>query len=112
MVFKILNVVATFCGIGIALVGLFTWRRQLHGTVEYDLARRLLRRVYTVRDRIAEVRHPFISRGEFATAFKEAGVTPNDQGAGLDPQSTRLVYNRRWSAVTSAASDLDVELLE
>ena len=42
----------------IAYLGLAAWKKQLHGRSGYELARRLLRAVYSVRDRIVRVRTP------------------------------------------------------
>lgn len=53
--------IAAAGGIGIAFAGLRTWRDQLTGQNEYEVARRLLRVALATRDRIAFVRHPVIT---------------------------------------------------
>lgn len=62
---------ATVIGIGIASyvawVGLSTWRKQLTGTSEYELAREVLKAVYLLRDKIDNLRNPAINPSEMAT---------------------------------------------
>ena len=48
----------TIVGIYVAIRGLNTWNRQLRGTSEYDLARRVLRCVYRHRDALISVSVP------------------------------------------------------
>ena len=76
------------------------------------MARRLMRAVYSVRERIADFRDAFISGGEYVVAFKDAGVEPDDSGPGMDKRSSGLVYDRRWRALAQSLSNLDVEVLE
>jgi hypothetical protein len=68
--------------------------------------------VLVVRDQIASVRGPFISAGEVAAAFKEAGIEPEDEGVTLDKRADELVYDRRWRSLSKAMTDLQLELLE
>lgn len=44
----------------IAFLGLRIWRKQLKGQAQYELARRLMRAVYKVRENIRIVRNPFL----------------------------------------------------
>lgn len=96
-------------GVTIAALGLQTWRQQLRGTAEYDLARRVMRAVLEVRDKIAAVRHPVITPGEKAVALDEVGST---RPLAHDESAEQLVYERRWNALNKARSDLRLELLE
>ena len=97
----------------VAIAGLSTWRRQLKGQAEYELARRVLRAVLKVRDEMSGVRAPIILGGEYAAAYQEANLTPPDNGLpGADSKGAELVYERRWNRVVSAMRDLEAELLE
>ncbi len=49
-------IVAAYVG----LKGLSTWRSQVHGQTEYDLAKRILRATYKAREAIHGVRNPFL----------------------------------------------------
>ena len=102
---------AAATGAIVAILGLRTWKAQLRGHTEYDLARRLLRSVFKVRDEIAGVRNPFMSAGEIQAAFDAAGVKPQPE-LGFDKRSNQLVYEKRWSDLADALSTMQVELLE
>jgi hypothetical protein len=107
------DVAGAFAALGAVLaawVGLTTWRTQLRGTAEYELAKRILRVVYKLRDQIAAVRSPFVTASETTLAFKEADVAPDDHAD--DNVETQLVYQRRWNNLQHVRSDLTVELME
>jgi hypothetical protein len=96
----------------VAVLGLKTWRRQLHGQAQYDLARRLLRAVYRARDELQNVRNPLILRSESAAARNEAGLPPTQTALGSSPEELSAVYERRWSRLATAMSDLQLEMTE
>lgn len=103
---------AALIGAGVAVVGLRTWRAQLRGKTEYELARRLLRGVFEIRDQVASVRNPFVSGEEMAAAFKEAGVEPKDGDVMRDKRTSGFVYQQRWKGLSKALSDARVDILE
>jgi hypothetical protein len=51
-------------GVLIAWSGLSTWKKQLHGVHEFDLARRILLSVYKIEDGVKNVRSPFLGINE------------------------------------------------
>ncbi len=89
---------ATAGGVVAAWVGLDTWKKQLRGTTEYELAKRVLMSVYGVRDSMRAVRDPFISPGEA------------DDAAEGDWELS--AYQNRWGKFVEVARELDVGLLE
>jgi hypothetical protein len=99
----------------IAIIGLRTWKRQLLGKTEYELARRLLRIVYRARDAVQVVRNPFVSAGESVSAMEEAGVDIENYNP-MNPQHTaesqRAVYQRRWDKLQQVFIELEAEALE
>lgn len=103
---------AALVGAGVAVAGLRTWRAQLRGQTEYNLARRVLRGVFEIRDQIAVVRNPFIPGQEMVAAFKEAGVEPQDGNLIRDQRMSGFVYQQRWKGLSKALSDLRVDVLE
>ncbi|MGK2849019.1 MAG: hypothetical protein ACSLEX_03050 [Minisyncoccota bacterium] len=105
---NIVTVLATIAGIFLAIKGFSTWKDQLRGKTDYELARRYLRAIYKVRDAIKFVRNPFIPVEEMGVALKQSGKTQEDDSR----ETTRMVYNLRWKKVNEAESDLRVELLE
>ena len=109
---SIARTAALALGACVALGGLSTWKKQLRGKTEYDLSRRLMRAVLETRDAVAIFRSPAISPGETREAMMEAGVDaslPNQAGI---VRADGLVYQRRWTRVAKALSDLHVEVLE
>ncbi len=111
-IFETVKVLTGVAAVGVAGLGLKTWRRQLHGTVEFDRARGLYRAVLSIRNQIAGVRNPFISAGEFASAYQEVGLEPTTGSIGHDAKGSELVYERRWKRLVVAMTDLEVELLD
>ncbi|MCE5311338.1 MAG: hypothetical protein LLG20_27180 [Acidobacteriales bacterium] len=103
--------VAAVVAAGVAVAGLKTWKRQLHGNAEYDLARRLLRVTYKLREAINFVRVPFIPAGEMDKALEDTGL----KDASVTEREKRvqeLVYQARWKPVAQARIEFDAELLE
>jgi hypothetical protein len=107
-----ITAIAALAAMGVAVAGLRTWRHQLRGQSEYDLARRLLRAAYDVREQMQSVRGPFVSVQEMERAFEAANIEPDSRGVIDDPRTDELVYNRRFVPVYEAVSKLNVELLE
>jgi hypothetical protein len=104
---------AAAVGAGVGVLGLKAWRRQLKGNTEYELARRLLRAVYRVRNALQNVRNPFISSGEIVQALKDAGKAPEEIKRDLaKAEVDGAVYAARWKPVADAISELQVEALE
>ena len=97
----ILLAIPAWTGAICAVWGLRAWQRQLHGREGYDLARRLLRAAYKLRDAIHGARSPFSFRA----------VLP----AGADAQAKPLaaaLWQERWEPIDSARRELMAELLE
>lgn len=98
-----------------AILGLKAWRKKLRAKNQYELARRLLRSVYALRDAISIVRNPLISGAEKVQAMREAGINTTSLSL-TDPKydalGTAAAYQRRWKFVADAFSDLQVDGLE
>ncbi len=109
----ILTIVCAVIASYVALMGLSTWRRQLRGNTQYDLARRLLLSAYKLRDAVEGVRTPGIHSVEVAHALKETGVSTDGRS---QRDSVRLekvaVYEVRWRRVQDAKSELSVNCFE
>ena len=104
----ILFSMAALSGAIVAWHGLHTWKRQLHGATEYELARRYLRAAYRLRDEFGRFRNPFMSGDEIATAIAEAQVDAPPESE----MAHRAAYVHRWNRVADAASGLRLESLE
>ena len=94
----------------VGIKGLGTWRRQLKGNTEYELAKQLLRSVYELREAIASVRHPFMQYSQEPDMpeekLKELSVREKQWHAMAQ------AYQKRWEPVPKAKSTLDTTLLE
>lgn len=99
----------------VAALGLATWREQLKGRTQYDLARRMLRKTYRLREAVRAARSPMIFGGEMAVAAQETeeGQVEMWQGA-LDEKDDAVaaVYDRRWKRVAEIKSDLETDAFE
>lgn len=98
----------------VAIVGLNTWRKQLTGTTEYELAREVLRAVYKLRDRVDMLR---THRRSFAEENKidlekafQNQPRVNDQEFKLILQGE--VLRLRWPAVQEALSEFELASIE
>jgi hypothetical protein len=102
--------VAVLGGAGIALAGLNTWKKQLRGQTDYDLARRLMKAVYKVRNEIQEVRSPWIMGSETEKAVKTMGL----EGFDKDNEQKQMgaVYELRYQRVAACWVELETAVLE
>lgn len=105
------NVVLTLCAITgtvFAVRGLNTWHRQLLGTADFDLARRLLRALYEWRDTIELTRLPVIWAEEMTPdPGKDTEAKDKEHQAGQ-----KRAYERRWARVMKARTEIQVLSLE
>jgi hypothetical protein len=113
---SIVKDIATIASLAIAAIvaikGLQTWRRQLQGTADYDLAKRLLKAAYRLRDSLQAVRNPFMSAGEIQHAMKEAGLEFKPTDEQFNAASTAAAYQLRWKPVVEAYQALELEVIE
>lgn len=106
------TLVAACIGAWVAIKGLNAWRRQLRGKTDYELARKILRASYKVREAIRAVRHPAIWNPEFAAAEKQVVVENDDLKRFPDAARLFAVYQVRWSELSAAVTELDAEAFE
>ncbi len=91
--------IAAVTGVIIAGLGLGAWKKQLRGTSEYELAKRLMLQVYQLRDALQAARNPFLSVSE---------------GDKDDTEETWEItaYKKRWDVVRGILSEFYVTSLE
>ena len=94
----------------VAIRSLNTWRRQLKGNAEFELARMILRAVYKVRDTINFMRSPFFSAGEIAQAKKDA--IADESGENVLVHDDLAVWQSRFNKIHEALSELDIAAIE
>lgn len=97
--------VTTAC---VAVRGLNTWSRQLEGTANYEVARKLARAVYRLRNEIQACRANRIRAAEFPDGYKNMFKnSASDNG-----QAYAYVFSNRWGPVQEALIELDAQTLE
>ena len=104
------TVVAAIGGLVIAVMGLSTWRRQLRGQDEYQLARRLIGALCKVRESLIRIRiHPAITGEDHAAA--EGACIPKDiNGYRLAALHAAMSLRRR--SLCDAIAELETAMLE
>ena len=108
----VLTGVAALTAAIVAVLGLQAWKRQLKGKVEYELARRILRAAFNVRDAIRLVRNPFQMGGEIERAVKESGIDIDPNSPAFRAKSQAAVYQGRLKKVDQTMSELEIEVTE
>lgn len=104
--------IATGVAIYVGFAGLDAWKKQLKGKTDYELTRRYLKCVYRIRNEMNKyVRNPFIPTYEMRAARKEEGLEESDI-SGMDSETNRLVYARRWRRIMNATEEFETTLLE
>jgi hypothetical protein len=100
---------AAAIGAIVAILGLKTWRKELRGKTEYDLARNILRTTYRVRNAIQIVRNPWMTTSEYSpkTEPQDSNISENKSN-----DAVTYAYEKRWEYVSKALVDLDVYILE
>ena len=106
------TILATATAALVAISGYRTWKKQLHWKTQYDLAQRLLRATYKVRQAFAEVRRFYSTEEEAQQAMKEANVEASQDPKIMFTRSQIAVYNKRWQKVSEAFGELESVSLE
>lgn len=94
----------------VAWAGLKTWRKQLTGTTEYELARSLLKAVYTLRDAIYNFRTPIKQpKSEVNVAGQRVLGDPDYAWEidFLDPAFEERTLDYKWSVVREALTGFE-----
>lgn len=90
-------------------MGLTTWRKELKGKSEYQLAKEVLKSAYRVREAFKIVRNPAIFQNEYPEEMLDARgyLKPENEHAG-----TVHVYQKRWEIMAEAFSRLEEHHLD
>ena len=103
-----LTLIIAGCGVGVAWQGLRTWRRQLKGTSQFDVAKRLMLKVYQIRRDIEYCR---------SSVRKISISTHNEDGQPI-PEREQLRYSSdremkdRFKYIIKTSSEMDFLLFE
>jgi hypothetical protein len=102
--------VAVIGGAFIAGMGLNAWKKQLRGQTDYDLARKLMKAVYKVRNEIELARDPFIMSYETDAAVEAAGFNEFEKKDQI--KQAAAVYAMRYQKVATCWIELETQILE
>lgn len=97
---------AAIVGAAVAAAGLYVWKKQLRGTTEYDLARRVLLSVFHWKDTLRLNRSSF-SWADVENAEDADPSDPRDHLAGLTQTTTK-----RLNSIFEVQRNLEADLLE
>ncbi len=102
----------TFAAIGsvVAIIGLRTWRIQLKGKTDYELAKRLLKNIYSLRQRIEWFRNPLMMSDEISAARKSFDAS--DEKLEDRKYDSHFVYQKRWNNIVEIYNEVNVDKIE
>lgn len=93
----------------VAVLGLKTWSRQLRGTADFEVARKLAKATYKLRDEIQIYRSPLIRSSEFPDGQRDDGSTDRTEKSA---NAYGHVFSARWEPVYAALQEFDTQTLE
>ena len=108
----ILTVLATAIAGVVAVKGFQTWKNELHWKTEYELAQRLAKATYKVRDAIAGFRDPLPIGTEVQKVINAGLEDKKIYNSKLYARAVEEVYLKRWQAVQEDLRELDAVSLE
>lgn len=99
---------ATVTGLIFAYRGFQSWRREMRGRSEFEVARRLLQSTMKIRDAIGHVRNPFMVSGEWAGRPTVTGESQEKTNLNNEIHA----YNKRLERLDEACREFYVARLE
>jgi len=93
-----------------ALRGLKKWQDELRGKTEYEVARRVIKALYKVKDGFNAVRSAAIWTSEFPEVIQ--GESRSRLSDTEERKAHTHVYQNRWNCLTEALRELDIEALD
>ncbi|WP_119394481.1 hypothetical protein [Salinibius halmophilus] len=96
----VVSIVGALGALTIGSFGLFTWRRQLQGTSEYELAKKAVLKAYELQNAIQAVRNPMLY------------LKTDEVESGNHVQAEQQVYDDRMAKVREKWAELQTVRLE
>jgi hypothetical protein len=96
----VFSIVGTIGALIIGSIGLFTWKRQLRGTSEYELAKKAILNTYEVEQAIQSVRNPILH------------LNKEEVEAGRHLEEELRIYDERMQHLYSKWAELQTIRLE
>lgn len=91
----------------VAIYGLKSWKKELNGKANFEVARGLIRATYKLRDEISYSRNPFTSAHEFPKGYDPLQKTPEKEA-----EAWSYVFTNRWKPIAEAVQEFDTQTLE
>lgn len=107
----ITEVVFWFFTLLIAWAWLQTWKRQLKWTIEYELAKKILHRVYQIERHFNQVRNPFVSAWELYVEMSEEDLKIKSESERKYEENYKA-YKARLDPLFLITEQLSVDILE
>lgn len=99
--------IAAITTVIVAISGLKSWRKELRGKADFEVARGLIRATYKLRDEITYSRSPFTSANEFPE-----GYDPLNKTAEKEAEAWAFVFTNRWKPISDAVQEFEAQILE
>ncbi|GLQ32611.1 hypothetical protein [Litoribrevibacter albus] len=96
----VFSIIGTVGALIIGTCGLFTWRRQLRGTSEYELAKKAVLKAYEVQQALQVVRNPMLY------------LSKEEVDAGRRLEEEQRIYDERMSSLYEKWTELQTIRLE
>ncbi len=96
----VFSIIGTIGALTIGSIGLLTWKRQLQGTSEYELAKKAILKTYEVEQAIQSVRNPMLH------------LNKEEVEAGRRLEEEQKIYDERMSYLYSKWAELQTIRLE
>lgn len=109
----LITVILTIVGLLIARSGLLTWKRQVKGVKEFEIAYNLNYSLLKLREAIKHVRNPFIWNAENSKALQhfKNKYSDSSNNEDLKRNSDTYVYEMRWEEITKSYTEMESHLL-
>jgi hypothetical protein len=108
----IITVLATATAGALAVKGFQTWKQELHWKTEYELAHRLAKATYKVRDAIARFRNPLPIGTEVQRIMNATLENRKIYKSQIYASAIEQVYRKQWKAIQESLLELDTVSLE
>jgi len=96
----VVSIIGTVGALTIGGLGLFTWRRQLRGTSEYEIAKKAILKTYEVQQALQSVRNPMLY------------LSKEEVEAGRRLEEEQRIYSERMTYLNEKWAELQTIRLE
>ncbi len=93
----------------VAIVGLTSWKREMKGSADFDVARAFIRSAYKLRDELRMARSPFYSNAEYPEGYSDNLMEQSPQDAA---KAWAYAFQNRWKPVSEAVLEFEAQAIE